>query len=225
MLLFLSQFGKYYLPSQKQHGNENVHLQRLRKFIETSKIPPSERKRNLSLMRAKVADLFTLNLILSALYTRQVTSSVSEAAIDTLCVAGLVQFPPTEAGPLNFAARFGKKSTTSMFDEATKAVPFLVDVGGTKSLRKLFADVVFQGLFDPELIHKEEQPEGGLVNVFEKQKSNLVLLSGKELRRVGCTHGLKNKEVFLLPLVTVSVLVCMLTIVLCCPGFWWLFVC
>lgn len=100
-----------------------------------------------------------------------------------------------------------------MFNEAAKAVPFLVDVGGAKNLQKLFADSVFQSLFDPELIHKEQQPEGGLADVFEKQKSKLVLLSGKELRKVGCTNnGLKNKEVFLLPLVTVSVLVCMLTI-------------
>jgi hypothetical protein len=217
-LFIVLQFGRYYLPSQEQHGNMNVHLKRLAKFIDTNRIPLSERKRNLTLRKEKIADLFTLNLVLSAFYTRQVSSSVSEAAVDVLCVASLIQFPPTEAGPLNFAARLGKKNITNMFNECTNAVPFLVDVGGAKGLRKSFSDTVFQGLFDPEPVFSEPSSEG-LMEVFEKQKPELVLLSGKELREVGPTHGLKDSEVFLLPLVALSVFVCVVSSVICCLGY------
>lgn len=214
MFVFLFvQFGCYYLPSHDECRNRNVHLSRLRKFIETRKSPPSERKRNLDLSREKIADLFTLNLILSALYTRQVSGSVSEAALDTLCVAGLIQFPPREAGPLNFATRAGQKGITTMFNECTKAVPFLADVGASMGSQKLISDATFQGLFVPEPIHKEQSAEG-VTKVLEEQKSNLVLLSGQELRMVGHTHSLDNKEIFLLPFMTVMVLVGVLTCIL-----------
>ena len=207
-LLSLVQFGCYYLPSREECRNGNIHLSRLRKFIETKKILPGEKKQKLALSSERIADLFTLNLILSALYVQQANNSVSEAALDTLCVAGLVQFPPTEAGPLNFASRSGQKNTTIMFNECKKTVPFIADVGVSMRLQHLFSDATFQQLFDPEPVHNEQSTEG-VNKVLEEQKAKLVLLSGQELKIVGCTHGLENKEVFLLPLVVfISVLTC-----------------
>lgn len=93
-----------------------------------------------------------------------------------------------------------------MFDEYAKAVPFVVDVGGAKNPRKLLlSDANFQGLFDQELVCNGDS-EGTLVELFENTKSDLILLSQEELKKVGSTHSMRNQEVFLPPLVMTSFL-------------------
>ena len=72
---------------------------------------------------------------------RQVTCASSEAAIDTFCVAGLTHFPPTEAGPLNYASRVVKETIISMYEEYTESVPVVAEVGGAKHPLQLLSGI------------------------------------------------------------------------------------
>ena len=181
-------------------------MKRLQKFIRTKVVPPSEERKELKLTVKKIADLFTLNLVMSALHVRKVCSSLSEVAIDTLCVAGLIQFPPTEGGPLNFASRIGTASIRTMYNECTEAVPFLSDISGAKDPSSLITDTNLQGLFQVEHVHREPPPSEVLTDLFNGYRSELILLNQEELRRVGRTYGTRNKGLFLIPLGTVVVL-------------------
>lgn len=154
----------------------------------------------------QIADIFTINLVLSALHARNVTPGLSEAAIDTLCVAGLVNFPPTEAGPLNLAARLGQRSLLGMFDECTKMVPFLVDVGGVHNSR---AALISTELFPDTGSESSDTEKAGesLVDIFQGHRSDMILLSYKDLRKVGRAYGVQNKELVLCPLLIALFLV------------------
>ena len=200
-------------------------MSRLRKFLETGSVPPpSTSKRQLALTPDQVADLFTLNLVLSALHACRVSTSLSEAAVDALCVAGLVQFPPTEAGPLNYAVRLGQKSLVSMYEECTKAVPFLSDVCGAKNPKDLLSSSKVDGLFSAEPSPDVECPAEGLTETFQCQKSELVLLTQQELKRVGRTHGLQSREVFVIPHVTLAFVLLIVWGVVAWLVVWWVLV-
>lgn len=203
----IMQFGKVYIGHLKEYGNKDVYLSRLRKFIETGTIPPSRRKRTLSLTTKQIADLFTMNLVLAALHAHRVTPGLSEAAIDTLCVASLVQFPPTEAGPLNFSARIGQKSILAMFNKYTKVVPFLADVSGSKTPYSLLIGSIFLDLFSSGAVCKTESTESNLVAIFQHQRSELILLSQEELQKVGGARGVQSRELFLIPLVMLALVI------------------
>ena len=177
-------------------------MDRLRSFVATGTIPASARKRHLQLTIDQLADIFTLNLALSALYVRSTVPDVSEEALDALCVANLIQFPPVEGGPLNFAARISQKKLLSMYDKYIQAVPFLVDFCKIKNPQSsLLSEKSFETLFDGKRSAPSEDRENkeDLTELFKGQRCEVNLLSQAQLRKIGRARGVQSWEVFLLP--------------------------
>ena len=153
-----------------------------------------------------LSNLFFLNNVLASLHAFNVTSGLSEASIDILSVTGLVQFPPTEGGPLNFAARLGRERLISMYELCIKAVPFLVDISGAKNPRNLLAEENLLHLYNlnPSIIKLPSTSEQSLLEIFQLQRSELILMNQNELRQVRRSEGVTNKELFLFPFLFVS---------------------
>ena len=196
------QFGKLY-PAQ-QH-NRSTHLARLQKYLKTGQIPATERKKHLSLSDKQLADLFTLNLALTALHLRQTTPGLSEAALDTLSVTGLIRFPPTEGGPLSFAARIGQEALLRIYDDCVGKVPFVADVCGARKPRELISGRMYLDLFNTEDFSGDTNSDS-VVDVLKGQRSGTVLLGRSDLRKVGVAKGLQSRELLLYPFLLSSVL-------------------
>lgn len=64
---------------------------------------------------AELAQLFLLNLSFCCLKIKDECQNVSEAAIDALCVSGLIKYPPSEGGPLSYFVCNGKDSCLRRF--------------------------------------------------------------------------------------------------------------
>ena len=208
------QFGKFYVQAGGKCDQSNVHMDRLRNFIKTGTIPASRRKRNISLTDHQLAELFTLNLALSALHSCQAIPGLSEESADALSVSSLIQFPPVEGGPLSYAARISRTNLLSMYDKYTKVVPFLVDLNGARDPRSsLLSENNFNGLFNAERVPLKgplDEEEEGLAELFKRQRSEVTLLSQSELNRVGRSHGVQSGVVFLLPLLLFLVILALL---------------
>lgn len=146
-------------------------------------------------------DLFLLNIVVSALLAKKVSQDVSEAAVDVLCVSGLVHFPPTEGGPLSYLARTGKTSVLEKLQALAKN-PWLHSqvqwlARKAESLLPQEADNLF---VQPQTEFK-----------LKSQLSELQVLSAFELAQTGPTKGAQNFEVFLYPVP--MILLCMASII------------
>lgn len=146
-------------------------------------------------------DLFLLNIVVSALLAKNVSQDVSEAAVDVLCVSGLVHFPPTEGGPLSYFARIGKTSVLEKLQALAKnpwlhsQAQWLIRKG--ESLLPQETDKLF---VKPQTEFK-----------FSSQISELQVLSATELAQTGPAKGAQNFEVFLYPISII--LLCMALII------------
>ena len=146
-------------------------------------------------------DLFLLNIVVSALLAKNVSQDVSEAAVDVLCVSGLVHFPPTEGGPLSYFARIGKTSVLEKLQALAKnpwlhsQAQWLIRKG--ESLLPQETDKLF---VKPQTEFK-----------FSSQISELQVLSATELAQTGPAKGAQNFEVFLYPVSII--LLCMALII------------
>ena len=146
-------------------------------------------------------DLFLLNIVVSALLAKNVSQDVSEAAVDVLCVSGLVHFPPTEGGPLSYFARIGKTSVLEKLQALAKnpwlhsQAQWLIRKG--ESLLPQETDKLF---VKPQTEFK-----------FSSQISELQVLSAAELAQTGPAKGAQNLEVFLYPVSII--LLCMALII------------
>ena len=143
-------------------------------------------------------DLFLLNIVVSALLAKKVSQDVSEAAVDVLCVSGLVHFPPTEGGPLSYLTRTGKTSVLEKLQALAKN-PWLHSQAQwlarkAESLLPQEADKLFV------------QPQTEF-----KLMSELQVLSASELAQTGSAKGAQNFEVFLYPVPII--LLCMASII------------
>ena len=90
-----------------------------------------------------------------------------------------------------------------MYRDCVKLVPFLVDVSGTKNIRISSFESQFLALYEecPEDKTLASQSEdAGLIELFQSHRSEVILLNHKELQMLGECGGLKNREIFLLPL-------------------------
>lgn len=189
-----------------------VHYNRLVKYTTTRTIPAISRRKHLNLHSKQISDLFTLNLILSSLHTLKTSPGLSEAALDALCVSGLIHFSPSEGVPLNLAARMGRRNVLSMFEKYLMIVPFSADVCGSRKPRSLLSDENFGELFncdpapanDSEVSAKNQSLNKSLVDIFASQKPQLALLNKRQLRMVGLTRGYRGREIFLLPAVLLA---------------------
>lgn len=146
-------------------------------------------------------DLFLLNIVVSALLAKNVSQDVSEAAVDVLCVSGLVHFPPTEGGPLSYFARIGKTSVLEKLQALAKN-PWLHSqaqwlIRKAESLLPQETDKLFV----------KPQTEFN----FSSQISELQVLSAAELAQTGPAKGAQNFEVFLYPISII--LLCMALII------------
>ena len=119
----------------------------------------------------QLSSLFLINLASAAAELLNCFPQLSPDAIDFICVSGLVHFPPTEGGPISYWKRNGSQ--------------FILN-----TLQLL---VKYSGLHYPaEALIKDKF-------LFQQEPSpQLSLLSDKELRTIGPTHGLEQH----LPLLT-----------------------
>ena len=121
----------------------------------------------------QLSSLFLINLASAAAELLCRFPQLSPDAIDFICVSGLVHFPPTEGGPVNY----WKRSSNQFF------------LGTLQQLTHYSAlhDTAETLIKDNYLFQLEPSP-------------SLRLLSDKELRTVGPTRGLERPLLLLSPL-------------------------
>ena len=136
-----------------------------------------------------MTDLFLLNVVTSALLARKVSQDVSEAAIDVLCVSGLVHFPPTEGGPLSYLARVGKSFVLEKLQALIKNPQLHAEV--QRVTRK--AESLLPAEADKLFVKTQTGVESS------SQRSELVALSASELAQTGPARGAQNLDVILYP--------------------------
>lgn len=161
---------------------------------------------------SEVVQLFIANIISAALALKKTNSNVPEVALDVLCVSGLVHFPATEGGPLNYLTRIGVENLTRRLTacgphikEETQRILLSIQMNDSKE--KLFAA-------------QEVEDDG---SEFTKNASDLNVLFDHELKQIGATKGLQNLEVILYPLPYLVLLLLMLVILLSVLGPSWSF--
>ena len=112
--------------------------------------------------------LFLVNMITTSidLLTQYTSEGLSADAVDFLCVSGVVHFPPTEGGPINYLMRNGRGQLVTRLRG--------LECSGNKRMEELVC-----GLAD--------RLDGGVVN-----GCGLGILSDEELATVGPTHGVPH---------------------------------
>lgn len=146
-------------------------------------------------------DLFLLNIVVSALLAKNVSQDVSEAAVDVLCVSGLVHFPPTEGGPLSYFARIGKTSVLEKLQALAKNQWLRSQAQWlTRKAESLLPQEKDKLFVKPQTEFK-----------FSSQISELQVLSAAELAQTGPAKGAQNFEVFLYPIPII--LLCMALVI------------
>ena len=146
-------------------------------------------------------DLFLLNIVVSALLAKNVSQDVSEAAVDVLCVSGLVHFPPTEGGPLSYFARIGKTSVLEKLQALAKNQWLRSQAQWlTRKAESLLPQEKDKLFVKPQTEFK-----------FSSQISELQVLSAAELAQTGQAKGAQNFEVFLYPIPII--LLCMALVI------------
>ena len=146
-------------------------------------------------------DLFLLNIVVSALLAKNVSQDVSEAAVDVLCVSGLVHFPPTEGGPLSYFARIGKTSVLEKLQALAKNQWLRSQAQWlTRKAESLLPQEKDKLFVKPQTEFK-----------FSSQISELQVLSATELAQTGQAKGAQNFEVFLYPIPII--LLCMALVI------------
>ena len=146
-------------------------------------------------------DLFLLNIVVSALLAKNVSQDVSEAAVDVLCVSGLVHFPPTEGGPLSYFAQIGKTSVLEKLQALAKNQWLRSQAQWlTRKAESLLPQEKDKLFVKPQTEFK-----------FSSQISELQVLSATELAQTGQAKGAQNFEVFLYPIPII--LLCMALVI------------
>lgn len=138
-----------------------------------------------------------LHLGLTAMQIKRVNPDISEAAIDTLSVSGLVHFPPTEGGPLNYIVRRGKIETVKCFEEILAKIPNHHALFGIENIiaKSGITESGVEHLFSAHPVDNHTA-----ISEFQKQRNETVLLDNQELRSIGITRGLQNQEIYLFPI-------------------------
>ena len=121
-----------------------------------------------------VLKIFIVNIVLTATQLlSDYEGTLSADALDFLCVSGLVHFPPTEGGPINYLKRNGRGLLVDQLRD--------LSCSGNPKLKEFAASLV-------ERLNQAVFPG-----------NTLSLLSDEELARVGPTHGMQHLESLLHP--------------------------
>ena len=147
---------------------------------------------------SNLAQLFMLHLGLIAVQVKKQNSIISESAIDLLCVSGLIHFPPTEGGPLNYIVRLSQVETVKRFEDILSQIPNGRVLFGNKDvigISGITEDGVYSSLFSA---HQNSNPQKVDLSDFLKQRNETILLNNQELCEIGVTHGLQNQEMLLI---------------------------
>lgn len=198
-----------------------------------------------------VAILFLSTAVKAALQARHLVCGgaggrerdLPEYAIDILCVSGLVNFPPTEGGPLNYLARNGTESILQQLDQVGVRAALWEEVERLEMRRVLDkVDGLFQvtprkegkGKGEEEEETDEEEPKEAKEEEGEEEEeeeegdysSQVTSLSAAQLQIIGPTKGLTDMRSLLRPLWSLlCLLLCVLLAVLLigCSllGCWW----
>lgn len=196
------------------------HFNQLKEFLKSKKVPTRRLRKGTQLYRPLTPDLIefiNIGLGLAALYVRKLTPDISESAIDVLAVSGLVHFPPTEGGPLSYLARLGQDEARKRFTEACSVMP----TETVRAVVETYSSVLDRNGINELFVKTILTPQS---SEYQRQREKTLLLTSSELKEIGQTHGVENKEVFLLPipclivmLITVLTLfaVCVFTVFSC----------
>ena len=156
-------------------------------------------------------------------------NEIPEYAIDFLCVSGLVGFPPSEGGPLNYLARNGKESIIrrlqkvagSLKDEVqmldmdkvldnvhelfgvSRKLEHNHDLGKAEAVSDM--DIENERRSTENITNRADTNQGGGEGVRSDGVgsgycSAVTVLSAAQLERVGPTRGLDKVELLLYPL-------------------------
>lgn len=164
--------------------DDDALLSPLRSYI-FEESPVIQEKCILHFNKGELVELFLLNLSFCCLKAKEDYPNMSEAAIDALCVSGLIQFPPSEGGPLNYFVRNGKENCTIKFKK------FI-----THFLANKFENVSKVGSKVDALYSEVCSDTLGSVGL-SGIRSEGIYLTANELRAIGPACGILNKEVFL----------------------------
>ena len=168
----------------------------------------SGKKLYLLLSNEQIANIFTINIVLTSLYASKQATGLSEAALDYLCISGLVGFPPTEAGPLNFITRLSKENMKSIFELSQTVMPHLSDISGTNIIKSSQLEQYVSDLFVQDTTSEDGgRPGKDLLEIFQAQRAELILLNQKELKVVGECRGVQNREIFVFPTLIIFFLI------------------
>ena len=170
------------------------HFDQLKEFLISKKLP-TRRLRKGSPRRPStphLVEFINICLGLAALYVGKLTPGISEAAIDVLAVSGLVHFPPTEGGPLNYLARLGQDEARRRFNESCSVMP----AESVRAIVETYSNVLDRNGIHELFAKTKLTPQS---SEYQRQREKTLLLTSSELREVGNTCGVQNREVFLLP--------------------------
>ena len=213
------QLGKDVLPLLSASSTAQA---RLKMYLEIGSFPSHRRRHPIQVSRQELADVFTLNLILSSLQAhQQCRAPLSETALDMLSVGGLVGFPPMEIGPLTYAVRRGRSKILEMCSIYTKKFPFLVEVCATTiKPQTLLAEDNFKQLYStsgPSNPSSSSSDGGSLAKDLAAMRTEVMLLDHGKLRQMLASSGVTNSEVFVMPACvafTIAVLCILLLLVM-----------
>jgi len=164
-------------------------------------------------------DVFILNLVLSCLHARRnCQAPLSETALDMLAVGGLVGFPPTETGPLNYGVRLGSSKLLEMCTIYTKKFPFLAEMHGTTiTPQALLAEDKFKEIYSSADTAGQSSSDGDLAEGLAVMRARVMLMDRDKLQQMLASSGVTNSEVFMLPscvAFTITILLVLLLLML-----------
>ncbi len=178
-------------------SESSVIQARFRTYLETGALPSHRTRQPIRVSEKTLVDVFALNLVLACLQARRQSQfTLSEYALDLLCVGGLVGFPPTESGPFNYAVRLGREKLVEKTEVLLKRFPIVAETCGCRKPLNLLSKENFMELFSKV---DSTAREDDMDNIFRKLRLDVHLLDRRELQKVPCCKGVSNSEVFWLP--------------------------
>ena len=174
-------------------GSDDASFHELKTYV-TEGRSASKPKSIHHLTKDELSELLLLNLSICCLNAKESHPGTSEAAIDALCVSGLVQYPPSEGGPLSYLERNGKESCIQKFNSLRGSITPIHQFEGVCN-----ADVSTSAtLFNEVCIDKVSVGSTSCTRIdFHQLQSEGNYLTAGELAAIGPAHGMLNKEVFL----------------------------
>lgn len=183
----------------------------LRMYLTNGRTTSKEKSVN-RVKRCELSELLLLNVSVCCLKAKELHPGTSEAAIDALCVSGLIQYPPSEGGPLSYLVRNGKDNCIKKFKSLHESV-----CSSSHQFKDVCdVDVCVTSTLFSEVSLNSDNREATIDNYRQLQSEGNYLTSS-ELVEVGPAHGVLNKEVFLSIIMFNIVLLLLLLVIIFLP--------